>query len=366
MKKLIALILSLCMLLSVVGITAAADAGFTLTLEGEGAPAPLTGAVTYTLPTPVAPEGKVFAGWQGMHNEQNVFLPAGAEVTLTADATLTAVYVGMRMRSLPEIRYGIKGLRFLTDVSKADLNALQFLTTVGFGTLIAPQDHLKAGQFLTHATLNAAEKDFLDVETAGAYAETDETFTLAGSIGNVFEKNYCRLFLGAGYLSLTYSDGSTGYIYAPVKKATQVTLDGTYYGRALAAFGDRAQAQSDTHANETEHGFSPYNNAQLAFLKRVLDTTANLTLQVSGKKYTVSIGPALDCYTAPFTATFNSTLERYELTAIGDYRFDTDFQSVILDGLVYVDGIEGDDNISILQEGKKLYITGTFIYSGFY
>ena len=350
MKKLIALILSLCMLLSVVGITAAADAGFTLTLEGEGAPAPLTGAVTYTLPTPVAPEGKVFAGWQGMHNEQNVFLPAGAEITLTADATLTAVYVGMRMRSLPEIRYGIEGLRFLTDVSKADLNALQFLTTVGFGTLIAPQDHLKAGQFLTHATLNAAEKDFLDVETAGAYAETDETFTLAGSIGHVKTQNFCRVFLGAGYLSLTYTDGSTGYVYAPVKQSdTQPYL----YRLASTAFEARSAQER-------------------VFLTQVFDAVVDLTLTCDANNHITAFacGPLqATSYEPAYGVKYEKNNERIVVTVKEGRSLDynTDYAAIILDGLVYDVAFDRNfKDVSIASNGRSIYIAWLGEYSGFY
>ncbi|MBR6726723.1 MAG: hypothetical protein IKM08_00885, partial [Clostridia bacterium] len=109
MKKLIALILSLCFLLPCVAVTVAADAGYTLVLNVADDSSELTGDTVYELPIPTAPEGKVFAGWQGSLAGEQVFLPAGAEVTLTEDAALTAVFVGMQMNQKPQIRYDIEG-----------------------------------------------------------------------------------------------------------------------------------------------------------------------------------------------------------------------------------------------------------------
>ncbi len=364
MKKIIALILSFCLLLPCIGIAVAAEAGYTLSFAGEGAPEALTGAVTYLLPTPTAPEGKVFAGWQGQLGEAAVFLPAGAEVTLEADATLTAVYVGIAMRKNPQIRYDIEGLRFLTKIDKADLAALQQYATVGYGTLIAPKNHLSKTQSLTHTELVASGKTYLDVVTAGAYAEDEEIVWVAGSIGHVKTKNFCRTLLAAGYLSLTYTDGSTGYVYAP---ATGADSGHYLYDHAVTAYTDRTEAADYVHVYEAAGGYSPCTAEQLGFLKRVLDSTVNMKLTGPTSNPTITLLPEAACYTAPFTATYSRVQERIIIKVREgvDYRFDEHYQSLIWDGMIMEAGHDADSDYTISQDGKSLYIEHGE-YSDFY
>lgn len=366
MKQIIALVLSLCLLMPVAVMAASAETGYTLTLQGEGVDERMTGDTAYTLPTPALPTGKVFAGWQGRLGEKDVFLPAGAEVTLTADATLTALFVGIEMRKKPELRLNVKGLRFLTDINKAELTALQQAATVGFGTVIAPEDYLASGQHLSAALLADAEKLYLDVGSIGAYSETEETVTIAGSIGNVFEKNFCRVFLAAGYLSLTYTDGSTGRVYAPVKRAA----GGTYlYTLALTAFQDRVQKQDEGHPHSADGGYSPYTATELSFLKRVLDTTVNLSLELysSGSIKKIHINPQLDYYAAPYTAKYDANNEWIQLTVKegSAYRFHTDYNSTIVDGGVRECGRGESKKITVDKDGLYLRIPYSY-YSAFY
>lgn len=355
-KRIIAVVLSLCLLLPAAALAVSAEVGYTLTLLGEGDPVECNGATAYTLTKPNAtPEGKVFAGWQGTLGGAQVFLPVGAEVTLTEDATLSAVYVGIEMRSAPQIRYDINGLRFLTKIDRADLTALQHYTTVGFGTLIAPQNHLAKNKSMTHANFAATGKAYLDVVTAGEFAKDETTFWLAGSIGHVREKNFCRTLLAAGYLSVTYTDGSTGYVYAPVKGSDR----GNYlYTFALADYTNRTVKPDASHPNAVEGGYSPLNAAQLSFLERVLDTTVNITLTGSASDPTVTLGPRLDYYTVPFAAAYDKRMEWIVLTVReGEtYRFTEDYQSLILDGMVVQAGRDENSDFAFNENGTKMFI----------
>ena len=349
MKKIIALILSFCLLLPCAVLAVSAEVGYTLSFEGEGVPDPMSGATTYVLPTPTAPEGKVFAGWQGQLDGAGVFLPAGAEVTLTADATLSAVYVGIVMRKDPQIRYDIEGMRFLTKINKVDLAVLQQYTEVGYGTLITPKNHLTKTQSLTHAVLAASGKSYLDVVTAGAYAEDGETVWLAGSIGHVKTKNFCRTLLAAGYLSLTYTDGSTGYVYAPVKQ----TDDPAYLYRLSADSFDKAGAAEQT------------------FLKRVMNAVVDLTLTCDKSNHITNIayGPAAASYRPAYTARYEKLSERIVVTVVQDsgLNYDTDFAAVILDGHVYDAAFDHDTKqVAISKDGSYLHITWRGEYSEFY
>lgn len=352
MKKIIALILSFCFLLpcAALYISAEDEVTYTLTLlEGNGERIILSDATLYTLPVSTAPEGKAFAGWQGKIGGKQVFLPAGAEVALDADATLSAVYVGMQMRNKPQIRYDIEGLRFLTMIDKADLAALQQYTEVGFGTLIVPRDSLKKNQALTHKTLSSANKLHLDVKTAGSYAEDEEIFWLAGSIGHVKTKNFCRSFLAAGYLSLTYTDGSTGYVYAPVK-------------------------QTDTQPHFYKLSTESYNSAteiERPLLQRVMNAVVDLTLTCDKSNIITDIayGPASAEYRPAYTARYEKNAERIVITVNEGSGLDysTCYAGVILDGRVYDTAFEHDvKSVSISADGKCLHIAWMGEYSDFY
>ena len=349
MKKIIALILSLCLLVPCAVLAVSAEVGYTLSFEGEGAPDSMSGATTYVLPSPTAPEGKVFAGWQGQLDGANVFLPADAEVTLTADATLTAVYVGIAMRKDPQIRYDIEGMRFLTKIDKTDLAALQQYTEVGYGTLITPKDHLSKTKSLTHAVLAASGKSYLDVVTAGAYAEDEETVWLAGSIGHVKTKNFCRTLLAAGYLSLTYSDGSTGYVYAPVK---QTDAPAYLYQLSANAF-DKAEAAEQT------------------FLKRVMNAVVDLTLTCDKSNHITNIayGPAAASYRPAYTARYEKLSERIVVTVVQDsgLNYGAEYAAVILDGHIYDAAFDHDaKQVSISGDGSYLHVNWRGEYTEFY
>jgi hypothetical protein len=317
--------------------------------EGEETVTELADAATYTLPVSTAPEGKAFAGWQGEIAGERVFLPAGAEVTLDADATLSAVYVGIQMHGKPQIRYDIEGLRFLTKIDKADLAALQQYSEIGFGTLIVPKDTLKKNQALTHKNLSAAGKLHLDVKTAGSYAEDDEIFWLAGSIGHVKTKNFCRSFLAAGYLSLTYTNGSTGYVYAPVKQS-----DTQPYFYRLA---------TGEYKNATE--------AERPLLKRVMNAVVDLSLTCdkSNNITAITYEPASAEYRPAYTARYEKNAERIVITVDSGSGLDysTCYAGVILDGRVYDTAFEHDvKSVSISADGKCLHIAWMGEYSDFY
>lgn len=349
MKKIIALTLSLCLLLPCAALAISAEVGYTLSFAGEGTPDPMEGATAYTLPTPVAPLGKTFVGWQGQLDGADVFLPAGAEVTLTADATLTAVYVGIVMRKDPQIRYDIEGLRFLTKINKADLAVLQQYTEVGYGTLIAPKDYLSKTQSLTHAELAASGKTYLDVVTAGSYAEDEETVWVAGSIGHVKTKNFCRTLLAAGYLSLTYTDGSTGYVYAPVKQ----TDAPAYLYRLSADAFNGAAAEEQT------------------FLKRVMNAVVDLTLTCDQSNHITAIayGPQGASYRPAYTARYEKIAERIVVTVGSDsgLNYGTEYAAVILDGHLFDTAFDRNSKqVSISKDGSYLHITWRGEYSEFY
>ncbi len=343
MKKLIALILSVCALCSCAVLPTAAETEqtHTLTLEGEGEPIVLAGALSYVLPASTAPEGKQFVGWQGELAGEPVFLPEGADIDPASDGTLRAVYIGIQMRSKPQIRYDVEGLRYLTKIDRSDLEALEALTEVGFGTLITPKEHLKKNQALNHGVLTSSGKAFLDVVTAGLYTRDEETCWLAGSVGHIKTKNNCRELLAAGYLTVAYTDGSTGCVYAPVTVKKGSTAPHLY------------QLAADAYRGGTD--------AERVFLRGVLDTVVNFdtTRDAIGNITAFFSGPKqAEGYTSPYTARYEKKAQRIVI-GINEgaaVNFNTHYAGIIFDGHIYHASFLKNSDVQFGADGTLLYI----------
>ena len=224
MRKFAILVLSLILCLSALPLTVFAEAdSFTLILHAGETDLTHTGSSSYVLPTPGAPAGKTFAGWYASATADKgaVFLPAGATVTEDIATELTAVYIAMATRNDAELRLtaGDEGVRFVTDINRDELAVLMERgVVVSMGTLIVPDVCLLLTKgVLTHAAIErnpANYNTYLDVVTTGAYAETRNTISIAGSVSKIPAKKLYTEFAGVGYLKLAYTDGSEGYVYA--------------------------------------------------------------------------------------------------------------------------------------------------------
>ena len=173
MRRLLTLTFSLLTLLLLLTLAVSAETPQAITLvEGETSTA-LEGTV---LPTSAPPAGKVFVGWYADKTDAlpAAFLPAGATVSLDSHQTYHALYVGMTVRNGAELRVveGSEGLRFITDVDKADFAFLKSKGKVlGYGTVIAPKSYVQktVEKVLTPEALAAVGiTKYLDVVTDGA------------------------------------------------------------------------------------------------------------------------------------------------------------------------------------------------------
>ena len=276
MTRILAFVLSLFLLCPLIPVSTAAVAAPVVTLVSEGHSSVLTDDV---LPAAAAPAGKVFAGWRA----EGIFLPAGGAYTGSEDITLTAVFVGMTTRPDPTVRTQVKtGIRFLTDIDKADFAALQSCAAVTYGTLFAPADYVQAAGALTPAALTAAGKTWLETVSGAFYGETDTVATVAGSLVDILPQNRYRGFQGAGFLKIAYTDGTTGLAVAAPSAAVRM------YDLALTAYADRTDIADVIHTNATANGFSPYNAAQLTYFGTVLDGVVNMKyLRLNGEIVTL-------------------------------------------------------------------------------
>ena len=90
MKKLSALILAVCLFAAAFCFAAAGETAYTLTLNVGGTFETHQNVTDYELPA-AEQAGKVFAGWRTERDGTKALYPAGATVTLTADATFEAL-----------------------------------------------------------------------------------------------------------------------------------------------------------------------------------------------------------------------------------------------------------------------------------
>ena len=344
MKRTVAFLLSLMLLLPLtVILTAASDPVLTQSVS--------TGEVL-TAPESL-PSGKVFAGW----GAEGIFLPAGATYTGEGTVTLTAVLVGMSTRPDTKVRTEVQtGLRFLTDIDKADLNVLKGYTEVLYGTYIAPADYVTAANgVLTSAALQSAGKTCLETVTDKLYAETETTATVAGSLVELLTHNYYRDFQAAGYLKVSYTNGTAAVVVASASAPVKL------YDLSLSAYCDRTEAADATHVSVTDHGtYSPYNADQLGYFAKVMDCVVDVT------RFTVDIAnndvvkPSEDFYgymPQSYRVTYELGCYVFTVEEGGAFRFNKDL------GAVYAIRNEerkqispGRNTYQVLNDGRALNV----------
>lgn len=276
-----------------------------------------------------------FIGWGGTVSGKDVFLPVGGTLQISAGdtGTLTPYYLdiscaGNSIRLTP----GSTGIRFLTDVNEAQYNAIAALPGVNLtkGTLIVPQFYLKdLGGELTFESIAANSKKFLNVVANGWYASDGATATLAGSIANIFKSHYTMAFVGQGYVTVTYTDGSDVTFYAKNATAAHVAV----YGLAAAALDDRNDTQTPLYAYETENGdYSPYTATQrtvlTGFVSEVLEVREDITTETGFVASQKGV-------TAVYTITYDSVAECLKIVREdGTPITDTTFAGVSFCGLL--------------------------------
>jgi len=219
----------------------------------------------------------VLIGWMDANNGNGSFFPVDGEITYEAGDTAVYEPVLLRMSSTgqPSVRFtqGSTGMRFTTEIPLADW--LKIADFAERGTLIVPESYVdRIGGTLTHAALDAANAQRLDVKASDWYIEDEMLGTFAGSIANIKVQNHARNFIGLGYVKITYSNGRTAYFYA----ANSETAICSVYAIAYDALHDRSDVQEGKYEVEMPDGsYSPYNAYQIEILKGFLAPVVALT-----------------------------------------------------------------------------------------
>ncbi len=315
MKRISAFLLSLLLLLPLTVIFTTASAPVLTQSVSAGD--------VLTAPESV-PEGKVFAGW----GADGIFLPAGATYTGENAVTLTAVFVSMSTRPDTRVRTEVKrGLRFLTDIDKAELAVLKGYTEVLYGTYFAPADYVTAANgVLTPAALQGAGKTYLETVTDKFYAETDTVATVAGSLVDLLAHNYYRDIQAAGYIKVSYTDGTEGTVIAPASEGVKL------YDMALSAYCDRTREADGTHTHQTAHGtYSPYDADLLDYFAKVMDCVVDVTRFVVDTQNNDVVGPATTLYgymPQSYRVTYEMGCFVFTVSEDGAFRFNKDLGAV--------------------------------------
>ncbi len=213
--------------------------------EGE-APKTITTDFKETITLPdntFTREGYKFAGWLTEVDGEKIFLPEGAEYTVTSDVEFEAVWIDIDMQIGASVRTASPtGLRFYTRVDTDSYNTIKAIdTNAKCGTFISPFDYFTDGIY-TMEWLTENNRSYLDIENV-AFAEENILYKeYRGVISNIMTKNYNRLFVGRGYIQFSYTNGEKNTIY------TDFTQEDN--ARAVAAVAKKAL--EDTTANYTD------------------------------------------------------------------------------------------------------------------
>lgn len=134
-------------------------------------------------------------------------------------------------------------MRFTTNMAKADYETLAGLGTVTMGTLITPARYVSHAGALTREALDQLSakygniKTYVDVTTNGYLKLENGTYTFAGSLKHIQDKNVDLTYAAAFYLTVETANGSftvySDFVFANNRdaySAAKKVADGGYVG----------------------------------------------------------------------------------------------------------------------------------------
>lgn len=263
--------------------TAMQNAGGGIVFSENGKPVQVKSTVEageITVPAPYIGTSDALVGWSGTVGGKEVLLPVGGTLTVAAgeSGTLTPKYLHLSSAgNTIRLVTGSNGVRFLTEVDLAEYEALANIpgVTLSRGTLIVPEFYLASlGNELTFDSLTANAKKHLNVKAGAWYQKDADSALFAGSIANIYEDHYTLAYVGTGYITVTFTDGSEVTFYAAKTPETSVTVNAL----AETAYHDRSETRTNVYQYETEdNDYSPYTAEQRGVLAGYL-TSKVLTI----------------------------------------------------------------------------------------
>lgn len=167
------------------------------------------------------------------------------------------------------------GITFFTTINKQDLATFSYAAkSISCGTLIYPAAGLaELGGSLTHDALRAAEKTATDIPFS-PWPSTEQTLSFGATLTDLAVYHRGIAYTAAGYVKITYNDGSVAYIYASYENGAAPKH--SVYTLANTARGDLSQTKTDLYQYPVGENFSPYTDAE----RTLLDELATLSVDI--------------------------------------------------------------------------------------
>lgn len=205
------------------------------------------------------------ADGQGYYDvTEKVAYAPGTELTVNKNMTLKSIKLSVTMTPGASIRLAAPtGLRFKTNVT-GTTDILSQSDIIKTGTIITASDILDGGTVDDNFVKSDKLKLNIKNENNGWYGKTVGTF--CASIVELQKANYTRDYVGVGYVTITYNDGTEKTIYAPsgtvrtvatvaqnIQNSKDIYKDGMTYYNYLKSLNKGYETIIDTYAAATKN-----------------------------------------------------------------------------------------------------------------
>lgn len=206
----------------------------------------------------------VLLGYQITGTGYDGLYSADTDLTDENIETATPVYTKLEMKLGASIRLSEPtGMRFTMMMETSYLDALKATgASYSFGMLIAHADDVMTDGVADYSLLTT-DAEITKLNIPAQVSVVDGEYTLFnGVLVEIKSHHYDWDFMGRGYLTVTYADGTQTTIYAVenenVRSVKQV---------ALKAYNDLQAEQDDKYEYLCEYGYSPYTEEQRKVLE---------------------------------------------------------------------------------------------------
>ncbi len=234
---------------------------------------------TVTLPQPAGTHASSCIGWRAEKDGQTVFLPVGAsfEYRRGEQISFTPVYLHLITEADAKIDLSVTGgaIRYTTNMGMGEWS---YLIDIGArpqaGTLILPQADYAKMSSLTHSALTNQE---LSPSVQDHIVELSlDAISFDGLLQGISAGKRLTPYTAIGYVKLTYSDGTTTYIYATPQENSFPCA--SLLGLAKSAAENLSDTQDDIYITRIEDKYSPYTAEEYALLQDYTKITLSLAI----------------------------------------------------------------------------------------
>ncbi len=209
-------------LISLINIFVEESSSVTVTIVGSDKNTSLSLKKNSVYPLPLPPETSdadtYFAGWSVLSESARLFLPAGVDITLLGNITLTPVYIDLRILGGAELKISqTPSLRFTAAISYDGYNTLSDAAraaNITLGIAICKKSELGA-LALNPATLKAEGKQYITA-TSSVWRHSahmsGEYYGFDGSTPAIDSLDFATDYSASAYIRIKYSDSSIAYI----------------------------------------------------------------------------------------------------------------------------------------------------------